>query len=75
MHHILHMFLYKIQTHQPLSPNAINACYNFANAMMQVVNDGELDAGNIWFIDEAYFQLYGFVNKQKLWISEVKIFM
>lgn len=72
MRHSLQMFPYKIQTHQPLSPNAINARYNFANAMLQLVDDGELDVGNIWFSDEAYFHLDGYVNKQnsRIWRSE-----
>ena len=42
----LHMFPYKIQTHQPLSPNATNARYNIANAMLQLVDDSEFDVGN-----------------------------
>ena len=57
--HILHLFPYKIQTHQPLNLNAINARYNFANFMLQLVDDGEPDDGNIWFSDEAYFYLNG----------------
>ncbi|GBO04801.1 hypothetical protein AVEN_203888-1 [Araneus ventricosus] len=36
----LHMFPYKIQTCQPLSVNAIDARYDFANAMLQTVDFG-----------------------------------
>ena len=36
---------------------------------MLQLDDGEHDIGNIWFSDEAYFQLDGFVNKQnsRIW--------
>ncbi|GBM24910.1 hypothetical protein AVEN_23444-1 [Araneus ventricosus] len=44
---------YKIQTRQPLSVNAIDARYYFANAMLQLLDEGDIDVGNIWFSDEA----------------------
>ncbi|GBM45083.1 hypothetical protein AVEN_152337-1 [Araneus ventricosus] len=66
------MFPYKIQTLQPLSANAIDARYDFANAMLQLMDEGDIDVGNIWFSDEAYFNLDGFVNKQnwRIWGTE-----
>ncbi|GBO45985.1 hypothetical protein AVEN_246438-1 [Araneus ventricosus] len=72
MRHNLHMFPYKIQTRQPLSVNAIDARYDFANTMLQLVNEGDIDVGNIWFSEEAYFNLDGFVNKQNwcIWGTE-----
>ncbi|GBM16147.1 hypothetical protein AVEN_163161-1 [Araneus ventricosus] len=68
MRHNLHMF----QTRQPLSVNAIDARYDFANTMLQLVDEGDIDVGNIWFSDEAYFNLDGFVNKQSwsIWGTE-----
>ncbi|GBO12030.1 hypothetical protein AVEN_159043-1 [Araneus ventricosus] len=36
----LHMFPYKIQTCQPLTVNAVDARYYFANAMLQTVDFG-----------------------------------
>ncbi|GBM52615.1 hypothetical protein AVEN_16730-1 [Araneus ventricosus] len=40
--------------------------------MMQLVDEGDIDVGNIWFLDEAYFNLDGFVNKQnwRIWGTE-----
>ncbi|GBL95997.1 hypothetical protein AVEN_199962-1 [Araneus ventricosus] len=72
MRHNLHMFLYKIQMLQLLSVNAIDAYYNFTNAVLQFVDEGDIDVGNIWFSDEAYFNLDGFVNKQNwcIWGTE-----
>ena len=66
------MLPYKIQIHQRLSRNAINARYNFENTILQLVDDGELDVGNVWLSVEAYFHLDGFVNKQnsRIWGSE-----
>ncbi|GBL89968.1 hypothetical protein AVEN_178379-1 [Araneus ventricosus] len=68
MRHSLHMFPYKIQKREPLSVNAIDARYDFANAMLQLVDEGDVDVGKIWFSDEAYFNLDGFVNKQNWYI-------
>ncbi|GBM61424.1 hypothetical protein AVEN_70781-1 [Araneus ventricosus] len=40
--------------------------------MLQLVDEGDIDVGNIWFSDEAYFNLDGFVNKQnwRIWGTE-----
>ncbi|GBN95091.1 hypothetical protein AVEN_109477-1 [Araneus ventricosus] len=66
---ISHMFTYKIRTCQALSVKAIDARYDFANAMLQLVDEGDIDVGNIWFSEEAYFNFDGFVNKQnwRIW--------
>ncbi|GBL80112.1 hypothetical protein AVEN_29106-1 [Araneus ventricosus] len=78
MRHNLHIrsnftcFPYKIQTRQSLNVNAIDTRYDFANAALQLVDEGGIDVGNIWFSDEAYFNLDGFVNKQNwpIWGTE-----
>ncbi|GBN68733.1 hypothetical protein AVEN_133821-1 [Araneus ventricosus] len=63
MRHNLHMFPYKIQTRQALSVNAVDTRYDFANAMLQLVDERDIDVRNIWFSDEAYFNFDGLVNK------------
>ncbi|GBL91382.1 hypothetical protein AVEN_136901-1 [Araneus ventricosus] len=67
------MLPYKIQTLQPLNVNAIDARYDFANTMLQLVNEGDIDVGSIWFSIAAYFNLNGFVNKQnwRIWGTEI----
>ncbi|GBM17737.1 hypothetical protein AVEN_56048-1 [Araneus ventricosus] len=64
MRHNLHIFPHKIQTRQPLSVNALDSRYDFVNAMLKLVDKGDIDVGHIWFSDEANFNLDGFVNKQ-----------
>ncbi|GBN28516.1 hypothetical protein AVEN_259046-1 [Araneus ventricosus] len=53
-------------------PDATNARYDFANTMLQLVDEDDIDVGNIWFSDEAYFNLDGFVNKHnwRIWETE-----
>ncbi|GBL73478.1 hypothetical protein AVEN_159474-1 [Araneus ventricosus] len=72
MRHNLHKFTYKIQKRQTLSENAIDVRYDFANAKLQLVDEGDIDVGNIWFSDGVYFNLNGFVNKQywRIWRTE-----
>ncbi|GBN06407.1 hypothetical protein AVEN_139759-1 [Araneus ventricosus] len=40
--------------------------------MLQLVDESDIDVGSIWFSDEAYFNLDGFVNKQnwRIWGTE-----
>ncbi|GBO34651.1 hypothetical protein AVEN_27957-1 [Araneus ventricosus] len=40
--------------------------------MLQLVDEGDIDVGNIWFSDEAYLNLDGFVNKRncRIWGTE-----
>ncbi|GBM52787.1 hypothetical protein AVEN_34200-1 [Araneus ventricosus] len=70
--HNLHMFPYKIHTRQLLSVNAIDARYDFANTMLQLVDECDIDVGKIWFSDEAYFNLDGLVHRQnyRIWGNE-----
>lgn len=72
MRHILHLFPYKIQTCQPLTANAINTRGMFVNAMLQKIDNCEIDVRNIWFSDEAYFSRDGFVDKHNwcIWGTE-----
>lgn len=72
MCHSIHMFPYKIQICQSLNEDAIHACRNFADAMLQFLDESETNIGNIWFSDELYFHLDGFVNKQNwdIWGTE-----
>ena len=53
MRHTLHMFPFKIQIQQPFSPNVINECYILPKAIVQLMNDSELDVDNILFSDEV----------------------
>ncbi|GBN12972.1 hypothetical protein AVEN_183797-1, partial [Araneus ventricosus] len=64
MRHNLHMSPYNIQPRLPLSVNATDARDDFSNVMLQLVDEGDIDVGNIWFSDDPYFNLDGFVNKQ-----------
>ena len=68
----LHLFPYKIQTHQPLSQQGITKRLEFANVFINMVDNNEIDPGTIWFSDEAHFHLDGYVNKQnwRVWGSE-----
>lgn len=72
MRQSLHLYPYKIQTRQPLSAAAFAARETFANDMVQRIDDGDMHVGSIWFTDEAYFYLDGFVNKQnwRIWGTE-----
>ncbi|GBM86390.1 hypothetical protein AVEN_271682-1 [Araneus ventricosus] len=54
---------------------AIDARYNFANAMLHLLDEGDIDVGNICFSDEVYFNLDGFVSKQNWYIWEPKTHM
>lgn len=72
MHQSLHLYPYKIQTQQPLSAASINAQETFANDMVRRIDDGDIHIGSIWFTDEAYFYLEGFINKHNwcIWGTE-----
>ncbi|GBM69368.1 hypothetical protein AVEN_272186-1 [Araneus ventricosus] len=40
--------------------------------MLKLVDEVDIDVGNIWFSDETYFNLDGFLNKQnwRIWGTE-----
>ena len=66
------MFPYKIQTQQPLSPEAIDKRLEFGNVVLNWLDNNEINFGQIWFSDEAHFHLDGCVNKQnwRIWGTE-----
>ncbi|GBO34110.1 hypothetical protein AVEN_196118-1, partial [Araneus ventricosus] len=68
----LHMFPFKIQTHQAIPVRAVQQRVYFANQMLTMIDSEGFDVGCIWFTDEAHFHLNGFVNKQnwRFWGSE-----
>ena len=68
----LHLFPYKIQTHQPLSPRAMEQRLCFANTIVHRIDEQDFDVNMVWFSDEAHFHLDGFVNKQnwRIWGTE-----
>jgi transposase len=72
MRNELKLFPYKIQTHQPLHEQDMARRLDFANVCLNMIENNEIDSGNIWFTDEAHFHLDGYVNKQnwRIWGSE-----
>ena len=68
----LHLFPYKIQTHQPLGEKSIERRFDFANLLIEMVEHNQLNPELIWFSDEAHFHLDGYVNKQnwRIWGTE-----
>lgn len=68
----LEMYPYKIQTQQPLPVLMKQERLIFANEMLNLIDGGIIDVNRIWFSDEAYFHLDGFVNKQnwRIWGTE-----
>lgn len=55
---------YKIQLNQPLKPENCEARFDFANEMIELIENNSIDINRIWFTDEAHFDLNGYVNKQ-----------
>lgn len=72
MRHRLHLFPFRIHACQLLSIATNNARETIAKAMQQNLHACKIDVGNIYFIDEAYFALNSFVNKQYLRIWGTK---
>ncbi|GBM05868.1 hypothetical protein AVEN_11801-1 [Araneus ventricosus] len=68
----LHMFPFKIQTHQAIPVRAVQQRVDFANHMLTMIDSEGFDVGCLWFTDEAHFHLNGIVNKQnwRFWGSE-----
>ena len=60
----LNLFPYKIQVHQQLKDVDVNRRLDFANLMLEKIENKEIDISKIWFSDEAHFHLNGYVNKQ-----------
>src|SRR5882724_2911826 len=55
---------YKIQLQHPISEVNITQRFEFANKMLEMIRDGNIDPKRIFFSDEAHFHLDGYVNKQ-----------
>ena len=60
----LSLFPYKIQIQQPLSPGNFVERVDFANVVLQMIDENKIDINKIHFTDEAHFDLNGYVNKQ-----------
>ncbi|GBM35696.1 hypothetical protein AVEN_260819-1 [Araneus ventricosus] len=71
----LHMFPFKIQTHQAIPVRAVQQRVDFANQMLTMIDSEGFDVGCIWFTDEAHFHLNGIVNKQnwRFWGPKIHI--
>ena len=70
--HHLNLYPYKIQLYHQLTDGDTLRRFHFANVVVEMIECGQLDPGQIWFSDEAHFHLRGFVNKQnwRHWGSE-----
>ena len=68
----LSLFPYKIQTNQPIYQLSGERRLEFANQMLTMAENNDIDFGKILFSDEAHFQMEGYVNKQncRIWGSE-----
>ena len=62
----LNLTPYKIQITQPLNENHEERRLQFAITMLEKIHAGEIDPNKIWFTDEAWFTLDGYVNKQNM---------
>ncbi len=58
------LFPYKIQIKQRLSPGNAAKRFEFADILLPMISNEELDPKQVWFSDEAQFYLDGYVNKQ-----------
>ena len=67
----LHMFPYKIQSHQAIPVSAVRQQLDFLNRILNMIYNDGFGVDCIWFTDEAHFHLNRFVNKQnyRFWCS------
>lgn len=72
MNEDLNLFPYKLQTVQPLPNDAPARRSDFANLILEAVDENRLNLSNVWFTDEAHFWLGGYVNRQnyRIWGTE-----
>ena len=63
----LRLFPYKIQYWPTITKTTLQQREDFANAMLQVIDESKIDVSCTWITNEARFHLEGFVNKQN-WI-------
>ena len=68
----LNLTAYKIQSRQLLTAPQVDQRLDFARKMSWRINRKIIKVENIWFTDEAHFELYGYVNKQthRFWGTE-----
>ena len=64
MRNNLHIFPYKIQRHQATFNETVQQRLDFENTMITMIYCNGFDIRCIWFIDETYFHVSGFVIKQ-----------
>lgn len=60
----LNLSAYKIQLVQPLTSGNKETIFKFAQDILRMSRNSSFDINKVWFSDEAYFQLEGYVNKQ-----------
>ena len=72
LRNVLHMFPFKIQCHHAIPARTVEQRENFAQNMLNMIDQEGFDPGCIWFTDESHFYVNGFVNKQnwRFWGSE-----
>ncbi|GBL81452.1 hypothetical protein AVEN_143726-1 [Araneus ventricosus] len=64
----LQLFPYKIQIHQ----RSVEQRLEFANTIIEMIDNDQFDVNMLWCSDEAHFHLDGYVNRQNwhLWGTE-----
>ncbi|GBM69071.1 hypothetical protein AVEN_275702-1 [Araneus ventricosus] len=68
----LQLFPYKIQIHQRLSQRSVEQRLEFANTIVEMIDNHQFDVNMLWCRDEAHFHLDGYVNRQNwsIWGTE-----
>ncbi|GBM46850.1 hypothetical protein AVEN_271170-1 [Araneus ventricosus] len=68
----LQLFPYKIQIHQRLSQRSVEQRLEFANTIVEMIDNDQFDVNMLWCSDEAHFHLDGYVNRQnwRVWGTE-----
>ena len=66
------LYPYKIQLVHPISDAHAEKRFEFANRIINMIEDGSIDIDKIIFTDECHYHMEGFVNKQnwRHWGSE-----
>lgn len=60
----LKMKPYKIQINQPLRPFDMERRFDFANEIIERIENGSMSLERVWWSDESHFDVSGYVNKQ-----------
>ncbi|GBM93237.1 hypothetical protein AVEN_143177-1 [Araneus ventricosus] len=68
----LQLFPYKIQIPQRLSQRSVEQRLEFANTIVEMIDNDQFDVSMLWCSDEAHFHLDGYVNRQNwcIWGTE-----